>query len=129
MARGGNQMTRVHYKGPNDNYFVFVDSLEDYRKWLKDSSIPLTQVVRSFQIFCIHKHGTQGMYGHASNADLDNEFGTHVDEEVLEKILRRGTVTERHMVERNGFRNDANGGGTTGTGNQVAISEMRAASV
>ncbi|KAK3307739.1 ribosome maturation protein, partial [Chaetomium strumarium] len=110
MARGGSHMTRVHYKGQHDDYFVFLDSLEDYRRWLKDSSIPLAQVVRTFQIFCTHKHGNQGMYDHASNADLDNEFGTHVDVEVLEKVLRAGTVTEGHMVERNGFRNDANGG-------------------
>jgi ribosome maturation protein Sdo1 len=97
MARGGSQMTRVHYKGQHDDYFVFLDSLEDYRKWLKDSSIPLAQVVRSFQIFCTHKHGNQGMYDHASNADLDNEFGTHVDVEVMEKVLRAGTVTEGHV--------------------------------
>jgi len=47
-------MTRVHYKGRNDDYFVFLDSAEDFRKWLKDPSIPLAQVVRSFQIFCTH---------------------------------------------------------------------------
>ncbi len=37
------------------------------------------------------------MYDAASNADLDNEFGTHVDAEVIEKILREGTLTEGHV--------------------------------
>ncbi|KAJ9133918.1 hypothetical protein NKR19_g8892 [Coniochaeta hoffmannii] len=118
MARGGQQMTRVHYKGKNDDFFVFLDSVEDFKKWLKDSTVPLAQVVRSFKVFCTHKHGNQGMYDAASNADLDNEFGTHVDAEVIEKILREGTLTEGHMVERNGPRNDANGGWTSGINNQ-----------
>jgi len=111
-------MTRVHYKGKNDDFFVFLDSVEDFKKWLTDSSVPLAQVVNTFQIFCTHRHGNQGLYDHASNADLDNEFGTHVDVEVIEKILRQGTLTEGHMVERNGNRNDANGGWTSGIGNQ-----------
>jgi hypothetical protein len=119
MARGGNHMTRVHYKGRHDDYFVFLDSTDDYRRWLHDSSIPLAQVVRSFQVFCTHKyvtsaafydylaairsltyrctfsrHGNQGMYDAASNADLDNEFGTHVDVEVMQRIMRDGSIIE-----------------------------------
>jgi hypothetical protein len=111
-------MSRVHYKGKNDDFFVFLDSVEDFHKWLKDSTVPLAHVVQTFKIFCTHKyvaisevlfyslllltashsrHGNQGMYDGASNADLDNEFGTHVDSEVVEKILRQGTLTEGHV--------------------------------
>ncbi|OIW30454.1 DUF1960-domain-containing protein [Coniochaeta ligniaria NRRL 30616] len=118
MARGGALMARVHYKGTNDDFFVFLDSVEDFKKWLTDSSIPLAQVVNTFKIFCTHKHGNQGLYDCASNADLDNEFGTHKDVEVIEKILRQGVLTEGHMAERSASRNDANGGWTSGIGNQ-----------
>jgi len=51
-------MTRVHYKGKNDDFFVFLDSVEDFKKWLKDSTVPLAQVVRSFKVFCTHKYDT-----------------------------------------------------------------------
>jgi ribosome maturation protein Sdo1 len=30
----------------------------------------------------------------ASHATLDNEFGTHVDEEVIKQILEKGTLQE-----------------------------------
>jgi hypothetical protein len=56
MARGGAHMTRVHYKGKNDDFFVFLDSVEDYKKWLTDSTVPLAQVVNTFKIFCTHKY-------------------------------------------------------------------------
>jgi ribosome maturation protein Sdo1 len=43
------------------------------------------------------RKGTSGVYDQASNADLDNEFGTHVDVEVLQKILHEGSLTEGHV--------------------------------
>lgn len=49
-------MTRVHYKGKNDDFFVFLESVEDFHRWLKDSTVPLAQVVSSFKVFCSHKY-------------------------------------------------------------------------
>jgi len=56
MARGGAVETKVHYKTPSgENLLVFLDSAEDYKKWLSDKSVPLAQVVSSFKIFTTHK--------------------------------------------------------------------------
>ncbi|KAB5546832.1 ribosome maturation protein [Coniochaeta sp. 2T2.1] len=117
MSRGA-QLTRVHYEGTNDDYYVLLDNVDDYKKWLTDKSVPLAEVVSSFKIFCKHKRGNQGMYDAASNADLDNEFGTHVDSEVIDKILRQGVLAEGQIAERHVSKNDVNGGWATGLGPQ-----------
>ena len=41
-----------------------------------------------------NRHGAQGTYDEASNSVLDNEFGTHVDEDVIKQILEKGTLQE-----------------------------------
>ena len=55
MARGGTTQTKVHFKGKDDDFLIFLDSPEDYKKWLNDKSVPLAQVVSSFKIFVTHK--------------------------------------------------------------------------
>lgn len=42
----------------------------------------------------INRQGAQGTYDEASNAEKENEFGTKVDDEVIEKILLSGTLQE-----------------------------------
>lgn len=49
MARGGQQMTRFHYKPNNDDIIVFLDSAEDFHKWLTGSTVPLAHVVQSLR--------------------------------------------------------------------------------
>ena len=60
------------------------------------------------QSFCNHtataanssdpnRQGTQGQYDGASNSTLDNEFGTHVDDEVIKKILESGNLLESEV--------------------------------
>ena len=41
-----------------------------------------------------NRHGAQGTYDEASNSVLDNEFSTHVDEDVIKQILEKGTLQE-----------------------------------
>lgn len=55
MVRGEGIQTKVHFKGQEDDFIVFVDSGEDVKKWRKDKSVPLAQVVNSFKIFVTHK--------------------------------------------------------------------------
>ncbi|KAK3393021.1 ribosome maturation protein [Podospora didyma] len=109
MARGEATQVKVHFKGNDDDFVVFLDSTDDYKKWLDDKSIPLAQVVSSFQIFVTHKHGAQGPFDTASKATLDAQFGTTDEDEVLKKILTEGTLQESQMNERQGPKNDANG--------------------
>lgn len=55
MPRGQSTVTKVHYKGQEEDFIVFVDSAEDLEKWKGDRSIPLANVVNSFKIFVTHK--------------------------------------------------------------------------
>jgi len=110
MTRGETIQAKVHYKGKDDDFVVFLDSTEDFKKWQGDKSVPLAQVVSSFKIFVTHKQGAQGNLDGASNATLDNEFGTHVDEDVIKQILEKGTLQESQMPERQGNKNDSYGG-------------------
>lgn len=56
MPRGNTRQIKVVFKGKNDDFIVFVDSLEDVEKWKKDSSIPLAQVLNGWKIFCTDKY-------------------------------------------------------------------------
>ena len=38
------------------------------------------------------RHGAQGTMDGASNAALDNEFGTHDEDEVIKQILTKGSI-------------------------------------
>jgi hypothetical protein len=55
MTRGEATQSKVHYKGKQDDFLVFVDDLETYKKWKEDSSIPLAHFVSAFKVFQTHK--------------------------------------------------------------------------
>jgi len=110
MPKGGASTSKVHFKGENEDYIVFIDDQDSLKKYKEgDKSVPLADVVQSFKIFVTHKHGAQGTYDGASNATLDNEFGTHEPEEVIKKILEKGTLQESEFQERSGSKNDSKG--------------------
>lgn len=48
---------------------------------------------------CWHvlRHGAQGINDEASKQTLENEFGTHNDDECIIKILEKGTVQESEV--------------------------------
>lgn len=55
MVRGEAQQTKVHYKGKEDDFIVFVEDAELFKKWKSDKSIPLAHFISSFKIFVTHK--------------------------------------------------------------------------
>ncbi|KAF2813095.1 putative RNA binding protein [Mytilinidion resinicola] len=110
MPRGNAQQTKVHYKGAEDDYVIFVDSAKAVQEWKEDKSIPLSSVVSGWKVFVTHKQGTQGILDAASNGSLEGEFGTHKDDDVVKAILEKGTVQETENPERQADRNIANGG-------------------
>lgn len=55
MARGETVQQKIHYKGDHDDYIVFLESAESYKKWQEDKSHPITQVVSAFKIFVTHR--------------------------------------------------------------------------
>jgi len=55
MTRGDVNHVKVHYKGNDEDFLVFLDSVDDYQKWRTDKTVPLAQVVSSFKIFTTHR--------------------------------------------------------------------------
>jgi hypothetical protein len=55
MVKGGAQELKVHYKGKDEDFIVFVDDVKALKDWKTDKSIPLAQVVSAFKIFVTHK--------------------------------------------------------------------------
>lgn len=53
--RGNDPQVKIHYKGADDDFIIYVDSKEAVENWKKDSSIPLAQVVSGFKVFVTHK--------------------------------------------------------------------------
>lgn len=53
--RGNAVNTKVHYKGKDDDFVIFVDSKEAVQTWKKDKTVPLAQVVNGWKIFVTHK--------------------------------------------------------------------------
>lgn len=45
----------------------------------------------------LHRQGAQGSYDEASNAALENEFGTHNEDEVIKKILEKGVLHQSQV--------------------------------
>lgn len=125
MTRGESTQTKVHLQGRNDDFLVFVDDVDEYKKWLKgDTSIPLARFVSTFQVFLTHKYvvpiffffffssvlhlrganthcrqGTQGTYDAAAKNILAAEFDTENVDEVIKKILKNGTMQNMEVME------------------------------
>ncbi|GAB7355165.1 hypothetical protein MBLNU459_g5733t1 [Dothideomycetes sp. NU459] len=109
MVRGNAAQVKVHLKGKDEDFIIFVESGQAVKDWKADKSVPLAQVVNGWKVFVSHKHGTQGIMDTASNGALDNEFGTHKEEEVVAKILEQGNIIETEEHGRSGDRNITSG--------------------
>ena len=55
MPRGNDNQVKVHYKGKDEDFIVFVESAEAVQNWKNDSSIALAQVLDGYKIFVTHK--------------------------------------------------------------------------
>ncbi len=54
MTRAEGQVTKVHYKGNEDDFIVILESADALRKWKEDKTVPLVDVVDSFDVFITH---------------------------------------------------------------------------
>ncbi|KAK3676871.1 hypothetical protein LTR78_003075 [Recurvomyces mirabilis] len=116
---GKGSVTKVHYKGQGgakssdhpEDFIVIVESGDAVRKWKHDKTTALTDVVDSFDVFVTHKHGNQGQMDRASKGQLEAEFGSSKDTDVVQKILESGNIIEGSNKESKGVTNVSNGGG------------------
>jgi len=109
MPRGNGPQTKVHYSGSNDDYVIFVDSAAAVRDWRKDRSVPLAQVLSGWKVFCTRRHGAQGILDTAPKGQLEGEFGTTREEDIVQVILEKGNVQETTSAERSADKNIADG--------------------
>ncbi|KAH8652819.1 ribosome maturation protein [Ilyonectria robusta] len=107
MTRGEGSQSKVHHKGKLDDYIVFVDDVETYKKWQNDKSIPLPHFISPFTVFLTHKQGAQGPYDAAPKGTLASEFGTEDSDESIKQILMEGTIQTVEMPGRQGSTNDS----------------------
>lgn len=63
MTRGEGATTKVHYKGKEDDFIIFVESANAVKEWRNDKSVPMAQVVNGYKIFVSdplpNSHGSQ----------------------------------------------------------------------
>lgn len=55
MPRGNAPQSKVHYRGKEEDFVIYIDDAESVQKWKEDRSIPLAQVVKGFKIFITYK--------------------------------------------------------------------------
>jgi len=55
MTKGEATQIKVHYKGKDDDFIVFVDDNDTYKKWLEDKSVPMVEFVSAFKVFVTNK--------------------------------------------------------------------------
>ncbi|KAI5866920.1 shwachman-Bodian-diamond syndrome protein [Durotheca rogersii] len=110
MTKGEASQVKVHYKGSDEDFILFIDDLDTYKKWKGDKSTPMAHFISAFKIFVTHKQGAQGQMNGASKSTLENEFGTSNEEEVIQKILESGSIQETEFPGRQGPKNDAQQG-------------------
>ncbi|KAJ6538523.1 ribosome maturation protein [Mycena vulgaris] len=112
--------SKVIYKPDSqstEEYTVIVNT-EEFKKWKEGGySIPLADVVDSFQVF-FSAQGAQGVLGKPSNQQLDTTFETHKDVDVVTIILEKGReqgtdgVASSTFTGSNVSRGNNNTGGT-----------------
>ncbi|KAI4756417.1 hypothetical protein E4T52_11494 [Aureobasidium sp. EXF-3400] len=107
--RGNAPQVKVHFKGSDDDYIIFVESAQAVRDWKADKSNAIANFVGGFKVFVSHNQGTTGILDQAANSQLENEFGTDKVEDVIEQILEKGTILETENHARNGEKNVSQG--------------------
>lgn len=88
----GRELTKIVYKHSpevNEEFIIIVNPAE-YKRWKEgETSIPLAEVVDSFEIFWSNQ-GAQGLLGRPSKQQLENVFGASKDVDVITQILEKG---------------------------------------
>jgi len=108
-----HQLHKVIYKPDSqstDEYMVIVNK-EEFEKWKEgDTSIPLSQIVDSFDIF--HSgQGSQGHLGRISKQTLETVFSTKHEDDAVKLLLEKGVLQAGDAIDPSRWRstNDSRG--------------------
>eukprot|EP01134_Creolimax_fragrantissima_P000870 CFRG0870T1 len=80
-------VTVVH---DNNSFYVIAERGET-EKWRKDKSIAISNVVQSFNVLVRHGNAS-GEPNHPTKAELEAAFGSHNQDDAVEKILSTGKI-------------------------------------
>jgi len=106
---GDRKLTKVFLSKNDQDFIIIIADSDTLSRWKKDKSVPLTQVVDSFQVFTTHKHGAQGVLDKASKAVLDAAFGTSNEDDIIKIILQDGQVQATSARANESSTNDSKG--------------------
>ncbi|KAG8810306.1 hypothetical protein FRC18_004124 [Serendipita sp. 400] len=113
------QVTKLIYKPDTqstEEYIMFVNH-EEFEKYSGgDKSIPIVEVVDSYDVF-VSSQGNQGVLGKASNQQLENVFNTTKSDQIVDFMLKNGVMqrSERIGANDNAHLNLARGTGSVDT--------------
>ncbi|GBE79897.1 SDO1-like protein [Sparassis crispa] len=97
-------LTKVVYKPDTqstDQFIIIVNPAEYHRWKAGETTIPLTDVVDSFQVF-FSNQGSQGILGQASRQQLEHVFDTSKDLDVVQLILQKGKPEAADAISSGG---------------------------
>ena len=70
--------------------YVLLVNEDAYKDYQKDSSIPLAQVVDTFNVFKYENPGTSGTLERPSKRELEEAFGLSENDEIVRYLLENG---------------------------------------
>jgi ribosome maturation protein Sdo1 len=73
------------------NTMVLIVEGESYRKYQQDKTIPLAQVVDSFEVYQFEE-GKSGRMGKPSQQELQATFGTTNEDDIVQFMCEHGTL-------------------------------------
>ena len=71
------------------------------RKYRKDPSVPIAEVMNSFDIFK-YETGRSGLLGKPSKQEIEETFGTTNDTAIAEFMLKNGSIHGTSLVDAGG---------------------------
>ncbi|CAN3353935.1 restriction of telomere capping protein 3 [Diutina catenulata] len=105
------QANTVFYKGKEADFSVIIedeDKVNNFRHG--DTTLPLIDLVGIYKVFVSRQGGAESIFEEASRQELDTEFGTHKQDEVIIKILKEGEFnTTGNLNTRHSSTNDSKG--------------------
>ncbi|KAL9559593.1 hypothetical protein PS6_000688 [Mucor atramentarius] len=84
------QATKVVFKGDDNAEYFVIAQPGMVAKWKKDKTIPLIDVVQSFDVFTTPSGSVTGEAIRPSNSTLENVFSTSNKDDIVKKIVSEG---------------------------------------
>jgi len=82
--------------GDRPSTMVLMVNEEMLKKYKKDKSIPLAEVVDSFDVLK-YEMGSSGQLNRPSKAEIKEAFGTTNEDEIVQIMLNKGSLHGRPM--------------------------------